>query len=304
VQVRNPVTLTYTANQAASVPTLNIVGLVHTDTATATRLYSHPASVVGAPESYGALINGTLTPTEVETYTVSSSALTFSSGVESNYVNVVRETSTLTINQANQQPLRIAMYGAFVGSSYTITTDGGSGLGLITETITAGSSASNCLINARVLTTSSTVQSFCNILVTKAATRNFKVETASAQITFYLFIPTVSVPAQGSGPTVALTSENVVTIDAVGAPTISGISPSVISFGAGGSFTISGTGFGSIPVTVKFWRDKSVTITPTNGSTIIVPVADIAAANGQSGRITLINAEGTAVSVERLTINP
>ena len=196
------------------------------------------------------------------------------------------------------------MYGAFVGSSYTITTDGGSGGGHVTETTTAGSSASNCLINNRVLTMSSSVQSFCNILVTKAATRNFKVETASAQITFYLFIPTVSTPAQGSGPTLALTGENDVTTDLVGAPTITAISPSVISLGAGGSFTISGTGFGSAPVTVKFWRDKSVTITPANGSTIIVPVADIAAANGQSGRVLVINVGGTAVSVERLTINP
>jgi hypothetical protein len=47
-----------------------------------------------------------------------------------------------------------------------------------------------------------------------------------------------------------------------------------------------------------------VTITPSTGSTIVVPVADVAAAGGQSGRITVINVGGTAVSVERLTINP
>jgi hypothetical protein len=57
-------------------------------------------------------------------------------------------------------------------------------------------------------------------------------------------------------------------------------------------------------LTVKFWRDKSVTITPSNGSTIVVPVADIAAAGGQSGRITVLNVGGLAVSVDRLTINP
>jgi hypothetical protein len=57
-------------------------------------------------------------------------------------------------------------------------------------------------------------------------------------------------------------------------------------------------------LTIKFWRDKSVTITPANGSTIVVPVADIAAAGGQSGRITVLNVGGLAVSVDRLTINP
>jgi hypothetical protein len=303
VQMRNPVTLTYTASPAASLPTLNIVGLVHTDTATATRLYSHSASAVGAPESYAALINSATTPTDVESYTVSSSALTFSSGLESNYVNVVRETSTLIITQANQAPLRIAMYGASVGSPHTITTDGGSGGGLVTETITAGSTASNCAISSRVLTMTSTVSSYCNILVTKAATRNFKVETVTAQITFFLFIPTASAPA-GGGPAIGIGGINTVTVDAVGAPTINSLSATTISLSAGGSLTISGSGFGSSSLTVKFWRDKSVTITPSNGSTIVVPVADIAAAGGQTGRITVITVGGAAVSVERLTINP
>jgi hypothetical protein len=304
VQVRNPVTLTYTGSTASTLPTLNIVGLVHTDSATATRLYSHPASAVGAPESYVALTNSATTPTDVETYTVSSSALTFSSGVESNYVNVVRETSTLIINQANQAPLRIALYNAWVGSPFTILTEGGTGLGTIVETITAGSTATDCRISARVLTMTSTTASSCNIVVTKAATRNYRAESATATINFLVLVINQPSPPPGSGPNIALTGENDVSVDLVGAPTISAISPSVISLGADGSLTISGTGFGSAPVTVKFWRDKSVTITPSTGSTIVVPVADVAAAGGQSGRITVINVGGTAVSVERLTINP
>jgi hypothetical protein len=304
VQVRNSVTLTYTGSPAASVPTLNIVGLVHTDTATATRLYSHSASAVGAPESYAALTDSSVVPTNVETYTVSATDLMFTSGLASNYHNVVKETSTLIINQANQLPLQIAMYGASVGSSFTIVTDGGSGGGLVTETTTAGSTASNCAISSRVLTMTSTVQSFCNILVTKGASRNFKAETATAQITFYLFIPTVSAPVQGSGPNMSLTGENDVTVDLVGAPTITSLSATTISLSAGGSLTIGGTGFGTSSLTVKFSRDKTVTITPTNGTTIIVPFADIAASGGQSGRIMVVTAGGIGVSVDRLTINP
>jgi Concanavalin A-like lectin/glucanases superfamily len=303
VRVSNPVTLTFTGSTAATLPTVTLVGLAHTDTGTVTRLYSAPASLPGAPETYTALVDSPSTPVDVESYTVGAS-FAFSSGASSNYLNVVVETSTLRINQANQDPLRIALYNAWVGSPFTILTEGGTGLGTFVETITAGSTAIGCQISARVLTMTSTTASSCNILVTKAATRNYRAETATATINFLLLVFNQPSPPAGSGPNVALTGENVVTIDVVGAPTISGISPSVISLGAGGSFIITGTGFGSIPVTVKFWRDKSVTITPADGSTIIVPVTDIAAANGQSGRITLINAGGTAVSVERLTINP
>ena len=304
VQVRNPVTLTFTGNQAASVPTLNIVGLVHTDTATATRLYTHSASPVGAPESYVALTNSATTPTDVETYTVSATDLTFTSGLASNYHNIVKETSTLTITQANQQPLRIAMYGAFVGSSYTITTDGGSGGGLVTEITTAGSSASDCRIINRVLTMSSTDQSFCNILVTKGASRNYRAETTTAQITFYLFVPTAPTPAQSSGPTIALTGENYVTVDTVGAPMITGLSTLTLSLSASGDFTVSGTGFGLSQLTVKFWRNKSILVTSSNGSTLVIPISSIAALNPTTGKVLVINGNGTAVSIDSLTIAP
>lgn len=303
VRVSNPVTLTFTGSAAATLPTVTLVGLAHTDTGTVTRLYSAPASLPGAPETYTALVDSPSTPVDVESYTVGAS-FTFSSGASSNYLNVVVETSTLRINQANQDPLRIAIYNAWVGSPFTILTEGGTGLGAIVETITAGSTANDCQINARVLTMTSTTASSCNILVTKAATRNYRAETATATINFLVLVINQPSPPSGSGPNIALAGENDVSVDLVGAPTISAISPSVISLSAGGSLTISGSGFGTAPVTVKFWRDKSVTITPTNGSTIVVPVASIAAANGQSGRVLVINIGGTAVSVERLTINP
>jgi hypothetical protein len=304
VTVRNSKTFVYTGSAPTSLPDITITGLVSSDTGTATRLFSAPASRVGAPETYTALVNSSSVPIDVETYTVTAATPVLSVGSLSNYEGVLNnETTTLQITQANQQPLRIAMYGASVGSPYTITTDGGSGGGLVTETTTAGSTASNCLINSRVLTMTSTVSSYCNILVTKAATRNFRVETATAQITFFLFVPTASAPT-GGGPGIGIGGIKTVTVDAVGAPTINSLSATTISLSAGGSLTISGSGFGSSSLTVKFWRDKSVTITPSNGSTIVVPVADIAAAGGQSGRITVITVGGAAVSVERLTITP
>jgi hypothetical protein len=53
----------------------------------------------------------------VESYTVGAS-FAFTSGASSNYLNVVIETSTLQINQANQAPLRIALYNAWVYDSH------------------------------------------------------------------------------------------------------------------------------------------------------------------------------------------
>jgi hypothetical protein len=279
------------------------VGLVHTDSATATRLYSHPASAVGAPESYVALTNSATTPTDVETYTVSSSALTFSSGVESNYVNVVRETSTLIINQANQAPLRIALYNAWVGSPFTILTEGGTGLGTIVETITAGSTATDCRISARVLTMTSTTASSCNILVTKAATRNYRAESATATINFLVLVINQPSPPPGSGPNIALTGENDVSVDVDLAPMISSLSTYAATAGVT-SIQINGVGFnGSDPLfEIKFWRGVAgtgFTINPAKTQiSLTVP------AGARTGKVTVITSKGLAVSELALVVTP
>jgi hypothetical protein len=305
VQLRNPVTLTYTGSPAAALPTQTIIGLVHTDAATTSRLYSHPASIAGAPESYAALTNSAIVPTDVESYTVSSSALNFSSGLASNYVNIVYETSTLRINQANQAPLRIAMFGAFVGGAYPINTDGGSGSGAILESVTAGGSATGCSISGRILTMTSTVQSSCNILVTKAATRNFLRETTTAQITFYLYVFVSPPPQVGSGSGIALNSINTVAIDPNRAPEITTFSPSSISLAAGGTLTISGFGFGTSQLVVNFGRGRAVQATSADGLTLLIPVSAISAANGITARISLTTSDDkTAVSTQTLTITP
>jgi hypothetical protein len=55
---------------------------------------------------------------------------------------------------------------------------------------------------------------------------------------------------------------------------------------------------------VKFWRNKEVSVTSTNGTTLIIPFSAIAATGATSGRILITTPSGQAVSVDTLTINP
>ena len=302
VRLSNPVTLTYTGNAAATLPTVTVVGLAHTDTGTVTRLYSAPASLPGAPESYAAITNSQTVPIDVESYTASAS-FAFSSGASTNYLNVIVETSTLRIDQANQAPLRIALYNAWVGSPFTILTEGGTGLGAVVETITAGSTATDCLINSGVLTMTSTTASSCNLLVTKAATRNYRAETATAQINFLVLVINQPSPPAGSGPNVALSGQNFVTVDVDQAPMISSLSTYTATAGVT-SLLINGVGFnGSDPLfELKFWRGiagTGYTINPAKTQiSVTVP------AGTRTGKVTVITSKGLAVSEFPLVIAP
>lgn len=303
VTLRNPKVLTYNGLPAASLPDIGFTGLKSSDTATVTRLYSAPASVVGAPETYTALVNSPTVPTDVESYTVTLSAINFTVGALSNYQGVTYETSTLKILQADQPDLKLPPYGAYVGNPYTIVVEGGAGGGAVTESVTAGSTATGCSITNDVLTMMSTTQSYCNVLITKAQSRNYKSETLTAQIYFYLLV--INQPTgTGSGPTIALSGQTSVTLDPFQAPTITGLSATSISLSAGGSLTITGAGFTTSPITVKFWRNKEVSVTSTNGTTLIIPFSAIGASGATSGRIIVTTPNGQAVSVDTLTINP
>jgi hypothetical protein len=76
----------------------------------------------------------TTKPTNAGTYTITPSALTFSSGAISNYAAVTYRTSTLTINKAAQSLLSVVpLYNVFNGNPTTATllTTGGSDTGTV-----------------------------------------------------------------------------------------------------------------------------------------------------------------------------
>ena len=307
VTLRNAKTLVYTGFAAASLPDIAITGLVSSDTGTATRLYSAPASAGGAPETYTALVNSSVVPTDVETYTVSAAALTsLTVGSLNNYQGVVYETSTLTITQAKQPYLTVNYFGAIAGSNFTLYSGGGAGSGAVTETVTAGGSGTNCAITGHVLSNSSgaATTSTCNIVVTKAASRNYKVETLTATIYFLSF--GISQQTQnGAGSGIGITGINTVTLDTTTAPTITGLSTYTLSLATNsGTFIITGAGFGLVPITVKFWRNKSLTVTSSDGSTLSIPISSITALTPTTGKVMVITANGIAVSIDSLTITP
>jgi hypothetical protein len=234
-------------------------------------------------------------PTEVETYTVSAK-LNLSNGSLSNYYDVVYETSTLKITQANQNKLVLNIYGAVAGQPFALVTTGGSGTGAVTETVTAGGNATNCQVSNRILTNtnSSTDQKFCRVTVTKAASRNYKSESLTADVYFMVFINDQPTGLVGSGSTIALNGMTSLTVENPATNTAPMITGATLS---GGVLTITGYGFGSSPVTIRFYRYVPAATMPTptlNGSiyTIVVSVP----AGAQDGPVEVITATGEAVT--------
>jgi hypothetical protein len=248
----------------------------------------------------------TSTPTDVDTYTVTGTNLTFGVGAASNYQAVVYETSTLKITQANQNKLILNLYGAVAGSPFTLVTTGGSGDGAVTETVTVGSTASNCSVSNHVLSNSnsSSQQFYCNVLVTKASSRNYKSESLTASVYFMVFLNSQPSGQVGSGSTIALNGMTSYSVDTTTPPSITSLSTTLLSLGSGGIFTINGTGFGASGLTVKFWRNKIVTPSGSTTTTITFNVSDIGSAGASTGRITVITVNGQDFSTDTLTITP
>jgi hypothetical protein len=242
----------------------------------------------------------TITPTEVDTYTAVGTNINFSIGSLSNYEGVTYETSTLKITQANQNKLSINLYGAIAGSPFLIQTSGGSGPGSVTETVTAGGTATNCALSNHVLSNSSpnTVQVTCNIKVTKASSRNYFAQSLDATVYFMLYVNNMPTNQVGSGTTIGLNGATSLTIDdsaTVRAPLINSISIS------GTTVTINGEGFGSSAVSVKFERNVITSATPsgTDAAGIITVTLP---AGARSGYVLVTLPSGAKATSPYLTL--
>jgi hypothetical protein len=239
-------------------------------------------------------------PTDVDTYTVIAANPVFSVGALSNYVNVVYETSTAKVTQANQNKLSINLYGAVAGSSFLIQTFGGSGDGPVTESVTAGSTATGCAVSNHVLsnTSPSTQQLTCNILVTKAASKNYKVETLTATVYFMLYVNNMPTNQVGSGSTIALNGVNQIWVDP-------GVAPTITSFPSSSTrnveITINGSGFTAPGLVVEF---NFYQVAPTNTVTIDSDskIRVIVPSGATTGPLVISNNYGTAFSASDITI--
>jgi hypothetical protein len=245
----------------------------------------------------------TVAPTNADTYTVRGNTPTFTLGSIDNYLGVIYETSTATINKANQRPLNIFMYGGVVGSPYLIWLQGGDGTGAVTETLTGISSLSGCAISNRYLTASEQKQGFCEVRVVKAGDQNYFAETQTVQLYFMAYINNQPTGQVGSGSTIALNGATSLETSTVQPPSITSLSTLTISLTGGGTLTITGTGFTGT-ITVKFWRNKTIDKTSGNGTSISVSATELSSIGATTGRVSVITAAGQAVSVDSLTITP
>lgn len=281
-------TVVYNASPITFYPKVYFKGLAGVDTLTASTRFTSST-----------YIDSATVPTDVDTYTVIAANPVFSVGALSNYVNVVYETSTAKVTQANQNKLSINLYGAVAGSSFLIQTYGGSGYGPVTESVTAGSTATGCAVSNHVLSNTSptTQQVTCNILVTKAASKNYKVETLTATVYFMLYVNNMPSNQVGSGSTIGLNGINSVWVDPGATPTITG--PGAGTYAANGPIIITGSGFSLGPIIVKFERNQlgsNITVASDTSMTVTIP------SGARSGVFSVTNKNGTEFSSFVITI--
>ena len=188
-------------------------------------------------------------PTNAGTYTITPSALTFSSGATSNYAAITYRTSTLTINKSPQATLiTTPLYNVFNGNPTTATlyTTGGSDTGTVTFAYVAlGSTASGCALsglNNSVITVTSAGS--CRIVATKAATSNYLAAVSdTATVTFYTYASNFPITRAATSPTEIVISSTTPWTSNGLAPTITYTGTDISAQSPGGTFTISGTGF-------------------------------------------------------------
>jgi hypothetical protein len=288
----------YNGSPLTQYPKPTISGLKNSDTATVTTKFSSSTYTLSATA-----------PTNADTYTVTAADLLFQVGSMNNYLNVIYETSTARINKANQRPLNVSLYGAVIGSSFTITLLGGDGDGVVSETLTGVTTAPNCAINNHVLTSSASTISFCELRVTKAESQNYLLESATVQVYFMQFISNQATNQIGGGPGIGLNGATSVSLSPNSAPTISAIenvaAVCINSFCTPEHWIIRGTGFGAtnnLDTVVKFWRNKVATMTTNLSGNHVVDNDSIEIwsipAGATTGKITVTTANGIAVSVD------
>ena len=236
-------------------------------------------------------------PTNVATYVITPSGLTFSSGATSNYANITYRTSTLTIDKAAQATLTVVpIYQAFLSNptSATMFTTGGSDTGTVTYAyVPSGSTAGGCTLSGSDSSTITvTSEGTCRIVATKAATANYLVAISDTQtVTFHLYISNQPIARPQEYPTeIVLVGENAMSRGTNQAPVITSGTSSAAS--PGGTITLIGSGFLTTTSVAVCFTSATFTINSDTSLTINVP-SGIA---GISGPILIENTYGTGFS--------
>ena len=245
-------------------------------------------------------ISTTDTPTVSGVYQIVPSALTVATGSLNNYAAINYVTTNLTINKIAPVALNIPWINTTYPDTFTINFSIPTEAGNFTLTTTNGT-ATGCALDYRKIYTTS--QGTCSVTIARSATRNFTADTVTATVFFLAWVNSQPSGQIGSGSTIAINGVTSYSVDTTTPPSITGLSTLTLSLSAGGNFTITGTGFNG-SITVKFWRNKTVSATSGNGTSIVIPVSDIANAGATTGRIAVITSAGQDFSIDTLTITP
>jgi hypothetical protein len=260
-----------------------------------------PISATSSTVNYGP---SETKPTNAATYTITPSGLTFSSGAASNYAAIVYRTSTLTINKAAQSALSVVpLYLPFNSNPTlaTLLTTGGSDTGTVTYAyVPSLSTAASCTLSgADSSTVSVGSEGTCRIVATKAATANYLVAISdTGTVTFHIYISNLPLARPQAYPTeLVLVGATPITIGNI--PAII-TSASATTQSVGGSITLTGSGFtGTTSVKIKGVLLAFV-INSDTSLTFTIPEA----LRARSGRASIENAAGVAISDAIFTINP
>jgi len=284
-------TVTYTGIAANFNPTISAVSGLATGDVISGATYAY-TNLGGS--SYGP---SATKPTNSGTYTITPSALTFSSGATSNYAAITYQTSTLTINKAAQATLiTTPLYNVFNGNPTTATlyATGGTDTGTVTYAYVAlGSTASGCTLsgaNNSIVTVTSAGS--CRIVATKATSANYLTAVSdTATVTFYLYATNFPTPVAAVNPVeIVINSATPWTNNGL-APTIT-FTGTDISAAPGGSFTISGTGFVGTRLVRVSGTNAIFTVLSDTSLQITMPTGLV----GVSGPIYVEKAEGFRAS--------
>ena len=247
----------------------------------------------------------TTKPTNAGTYTITPSALTFSSGAISNYAAVAYRTSTLTINKADQAALSVVpLYNVFNGNptSATLLATGGSDTGTVTYAyVSSLSTAGGCALSgADSSTVTVTSAGTCRIVATKAATNNFFIAISeTATVTFYLYVSYIPAPRPAEYPTEIVVSGATAMTNNGLAPTIT-FTGTDISAAPGALFTISGSGFVGTRLVRVSGTNAAFTVLSDTSLRITMPTGLV----GVSGPIYVEKAEGSRASEDWVVGTP
>ena len=243
-----------------------------------------------------AYTSSTTAPTNAGSYTITPSSLTLSGGRSTdNYISITYETSTMTINKADQSIFsNYSSLEAVLGSAFQIYPFGGSGDGAVYLGVANGS-ASSCSASTSSVTAGTA--GTCILTITKSANENYNQAQASFTITFFYFVPAAAAPVSTRPTEIAVSSTPSWSSTATAVPSITSFSPS--SGGAGTVVTITGVGLDGV-TSVKIGRRALTSVTGVSSTSVTAVIP----AGATSGPLVVTNSFGSDFASSNFTVNP